>query len=172
MKQREIYLAGGCFWGLEHFFQQVRGILGTEVGYANGHMPNPNYELICKYDTGYAETVRIIYDAEIISLELILNLYFRTIDPTSLNKQGGDIGSQYRTGIYYTQEDDVPIISQALVQLQKSYTATIVIECEALRQYYRAEDYHQSYLEKNPRGYCHITQDLFILAREANKLNH
>lgn len=170
MKQKEIYLAGGCFWGTEHFFKQVRGVVATEVGYANGRTHNPSYQEVCKQDTGHAETVRVLYDEDIISLELILKLYFRTIDPTSLNKQGADIGTQYRTGIYYTDERDLPIIRLALDELAQLYTATICIECEALQHFYNAEDYHQDYLDKNPSGYCHIGQDLFILAREANKV--
>lgn len=169
MKQREIYLAGGCFWGTEHFFKQVRGVVATEVGYANGRTADPTYEAVCRQDTGHAETVRVAYDEDMISLDLILQLHFRTIDPTSLNKQGGDVGTQYRTGIYYTDPDDEAIIRKALDELSARYTAELRVECEPLRHFYNAEDYHQDYLDKNPRGYCHIGQDLFILAREANK---
>lgn len=168
MKRREIYLAGGCFWGTEHFFKQVRGILDTEVGYANGDTENPNYEDVCTGKTRYAETVRLAYDADEIDLELILQLYFRTIDPTSINRQGVDAGTQYRTAIYYVDEGDLACIEQQLNVLRERYTRPIVIECEPLKVFYNAEEYHQDYLDKNPRGYCHIGQELFLLARCAN----
>lgn len=163
-----IYLAGGCFWGTEHFFKQVRGIVATDVGYANGRTEHPTYEEVCRHDTGHAEAVRIEYDPSEISLELILSLYYKTIDPTSLNKQGGDLGTQYRTGIYYTDEADLPTIQTSLAELAKLYRAPVVIECEPLLQFYSAEDYHQDYLDKNRGGYCHIRPELFVLARNAN----
>lgn len=165
---KSIYLAGGCFWGTEHFFKQVRGVRSTEVGYANGNKANPTYEEVCHTDTGFAETVRIDYASDEVSLKLLLELFFQTINPTSLNKQGGDIGTQYRTGIYHVDEADIPIIRQALKELQTKYTQKIVIEQEPLRNFYPAEDYHQDYLERNPRGYCHIRPDLFALAKAAN----
>jgi methionine-S-sulfoxide reductase len=99
MKKSEIYLAGGCFWGTEHFLNLIDGVVSTEVGYANGTTENPTYQEVCKNNTGHAETVRVIYDADKISLEKILSLFFKIIDPTSLNRQGGDVGKQYRTGI-------------------------------------------------------------------------
>lgn len=170
MMTKEIYLAGGCFWGTEHFMKQLRGVVDTTVGYANGHHDKaPTYQEVCTGATGFAETVRVAYDSEVIDLALILRLYFRTIDPTSLNKQGGDIGTQYRTGIYYTDEADLEVITTALRELASLYTAELCIECEPLRNFYPAEDYHQGYLDANPGGYCHIGQDLFILAREANR---
>lgn len=165
---KEIYLAGGCFWGTEHFFKQVRGIISTEVGYANGNTENPTYQEVCSHTTGFAETVHLVYAPDQIDLPLILALYFKTINPTSLNKQGGDIGDQYRTGIYYTDSADRPVIEQALQELQTKYTAPIVVECTPLRNFYNAEDYHQDYLDKNPGGYCHIRPELFRLAKEAN----
>lgn len=169
MNTKEIYLAGGCFWGTEHFFKQVRGVVDTQVGYANGHTDSPSYEEVCHQDTGHAEVVRVVYDPEVISLSLVLQLYFRTIDPTSLNKQGGDVGPQYRTGIYYTSEEDLPTIREELDKLAKLYTLPLQVECAPLTCFFDAETYHQDYLDKNPRGYCHIGQDLFILAREANR---
>lgn len=165
---KTIYLAGGCFWGTEHFFKQLRGVCATEVGYANGYTAYPTYEEVCQRDTGFAETVRIDYDPLVVSLELILDLYFQTINPTSLNKQGGDVGTQYRTGIYHIDEADVPTIREALLGLQRKYTQPIVIEQEPLRNFYTAEAYHQDYLEHNPRGYCHIRPELFVLAKAAN----
>ena len=166
---KEIYLAGGCFWGTEHFFKQVRGVVSTEVGYANGHTSTaPTYEEVCQHTTGFAETVHIVYAPEQIDLSKLLELYFMTINPTTLNKQGGDIGDQYRTGIYYTDPKDLPTIQAALTALQKKYTAPIVIEAKPLTNFYSAEGYHQDYLDKNPGGYCHIRPELFRLAKEAN----
>ena len=166
---KEIYLAGGCFWGTEHFFKQVRGVVSTEVGYANGHKSTaPTYEEVCQHTTGFAETVHIVYAPEQIDLSKLLELYFMTINPTTLNKQGGDVGDQYRTGIYYTDPKDLPTIQAALTALQKKYTAPIVIEAKPLTNFYNAEDYHQDYLDKNPGGYCHIRPELFRLAKEAN----
>ena len=168
IKTREIYLAGGCFWGTEHFFKQVRGVISTEVGYANGNKENPTYEEVCQHNTGFAETVHVVYDPEQITLEKLLDLYFLTIDPTSKDRQGGDIGNQYRTGIYYTDSTDQTTIQAALQRLQKRYTASLAIEAGPLQNFYSAETYHQDYLDKNPSGYCHIRPALFRLAREAN----
>lgn len=169
-KQNEhiIYFAGGCFWGTEHFFKQVRGVSETEVGYANGNLQNPSYTQVSTGKTGFAETVKVSYDPEIIRLELLIDLFLKTIDPTSLNKQGNDIGTQYRTGIYYTDVTDLPIIKEKLVALASQYSNQIVVEVEPLQNYYDAETYHQKYLDKNPGGYCHIGPDLFELARKAN----
>ncbi len=167
---KTIYLAGGCFWGTEHFFKLVRGVVSTAVGYANGHTEAPTYEEVCKGTTGYAETVKIDYDATQLKLELILELYFSTIDPISVNKQGGDIGEQYRTGIYYVDEDDLAIIQNSLSQLAKNYRASIAIECKPLGNFFLAEEYHQDYLEHNPTGYCHIRPELFYKARMANPI--
>lgn len=168
MTKRTIYLAGGCFWGTEHFVKQIRGVLSTQVGYANGTSKAPSYEAVCTGKTGHAETVEVNYDAETLDLGLLLELYFQTIDPTSLNRQGGDRGTQYRTGIYYTDSLDLPTIQKALKDLQTRYSLPIRVECEALKAFYPAEDYHQDYLEANPTGYCHIGRDLFELARQAN----
>lgn len=169
-KQNEhiIYFAGGCFWGTEHFFKQVRGVSETEVGYANGNLQNPSYTQVSTGKTGFAETVKVSYDPEMIRLELLIDLFLKTIDPTSLNKQGNDIGTQYRTGIYYTDVTDLPIIKEKLVALASQYSNQIVVEVEPLQNYYNAETYHQKYLDKNPGGYCHIGPDLFELARKAN----
>ena len=109
-KRSVIYLAGGCFWGTEHFMKQVRGVEKTRVGYANSALSDPSYEQVCSGATGAAETVEVVYDPAVVGLPLLLNLYFLTIDPTSLNRQGGDIGTQYRTGIYYTDTADLPFI--------------------------------------------------------------
>lgn len=164
---KEIYLAGGCFWGTEHFFKLLIGVVSTAVGYANGITDHPTYEEVCSSATGHAETVHITYD-ERLSLETILDLYYKTIDPTSANKQGADVGTQYRTGIYYTDPNDRPIIEASLNKLASQYRTPLVVECEPLRQFFRAEEYHQDYLSKNPGGYCHIRPELFLLVRKAN----
>jgi len=163
-----IYFAGGCFWGTEHFFKQIEGVLATEVGYANGHIENPTYKQVVQDNTGFAETVKVIYDPETVDLNLLLDLYFKTIDPTSVNKQGNDVGTQYRTGIYYTDEAQLPFIKQAVAAIAKQYTRPIAVEVTPLKNFYTAEDYHQDYLDKNPNGYCHINPALFELARKAN----
>lgn len=168
MSVKEIYFAGGCFWGTEHFFKQVRGVVATEVGYANGNIENPTYEQVYTDKTGFAEVVKVCYDEKVISLEKLLVLFFKTIDPTSLNKQGNDVGTRYRVGIYYTDEKDRNIIIEKLSDLQKSYSSPIVIENEPLKKFYGGEEYHQNYLDKNPNGYCHIDLALFEFAKNAN----
>jgi len=167
-----IYLAGGCFWGTEKYFASVNGVVDTCVGYANGNTENPSYEEVCHNNTGHAETVKVLYDPNRIGLEFLLKLYFDVIDPTSLNRQGGDVGTQYRTGIYYVDEQDKEVIEGALEELQTHYDKPIVVEALPLKNFYPAEEYHQKYLDKNPNGYCHISRDKFEkarLARDDNK---
>ena len=161
-----IYLAGGCFWGTEHFLSLVHGVIEAEVGYANSNVPNPTYREVCTGRTGAAETVKVIYNPKEVSLPFLLNLYYKTIDPTSLNKQGNDRGTQYRTGIYYTDPAERPVIEKSLAQLQEHYSKPLAIEVGPLENFYPAEDYHQDYLDKNPGGYCHISPGLFKLAKE------
>lgn len=164
-----LYFAGGCFWGTEHFFKQIRGVISTEVGYANGRLQHaPSYEEVCSGNTGFAETVKIVYNPQVVDLKLLLELYFKTIDPTSLNKQGNDVGDQYRTGIYYTDAGVKTTIDEAIAALAKNYKKPIVVEVSPLKNFYQAEEYHQDYLDKNPRGYCHIPTKLFEVARKAN----
>ena len=153
---KEIYLAGGCFWGMQAYYDLKDGIINTVVGYANGHTENPTYQEVCTDTTGHAETLYIQYDENIISLEKLLSYFWRIIDPTSLNQQGGDIGSQYRTGIYYINESDLAVIKASVENAQKDYEDIIVTEVENLKCFYPAEEYHQKYLHKNPNGYCHI----------------
>lgn len=166
---KEIYLAGGCFWGTEHYFKQIRGVISTEVGYANGATPNPTYEEVYTDATGYAETVHITYNEEAVSLELLIEMFFRSIDPTSLNQQGGDCGTRYRTGIYYTTEDDLPTIKRIYNAVAEELTEPIAVELCPLQNFYPAEEYHQDYLDKHPTGYCHIPMTLMLMAREANR---
>ena len=150
----EIYLAGGCFWGLEEYFSRISGVLQTSVGYANGQVETTNYQLI--KETDHAETVQVIYDEKVVSLREILLYYFRVIDPLSVNQQGNDRGRQYRTGIYYLDEEDLPSIHTVVREQELLIGRKIAVEVEKLRHYILAEDYHQDYLKKNPGGYCHI----------------
>ena len=150
----EIYLAGGCFWGLEEYFSRIEGVKKTTVGYANGQVESTNYQLI--HQTDHAETVHLIYDEKRVSLREILLYYFRVIDPLSVNKQGNDVGRQYRTGVYYTNQADKAVIEQVFAEQEKQLGRKIAVELEPLRHYVLAEDYHQDYLKKNPGGYCHI----------------
>ncbi len=161
---REIYLAGGCFWGTQRYFDCIDGVLSTEVGYANGRTENPTYEQVRYEGTGHAETVKVVYDAARLPLAELLERYFRVIDPTSVNRQGGDSGIQYRTGIYYTAPEDRAAVEEALAELQKQYDAPLAVEALPLSNYYTAEEYHQKYLEKNPQGYCHISPAMFEAA--------
>lgn len=160
MQPKEIYLAGGCFWGLEAYFERIDGVLDAVSGYANGKTKNPSYEDVVSGQTDHAETVKISYDATRLSLDNILEYYFRVIDPTSLNKQGNDRGRQYRTGVYYTDAAEKAAITQAIAREQTKHQKPIVVENQALVHFYPAESYHQDYLRKNPNGYCHIDTSL------------
>ena len=157
---REIYLAGGCFWGVEGYFKRIEGVKDTTCGYANGKTANPSYEDVCRHNTGHAETVRVLFDTDVINLEDLLIHYFRIIDPVSVNKQGNDVGTQYRTGIYYTDESLLPVIKAAVEREQRKYNEKIAVEVLPLENFYSAEEYHQNYLDKNPNGYCHINLNL------------
>ncbi|ATW25206.1 peptide-methionine (R)-S-oxide reductase MsrB [Candidatus Formimonas warabiya] len=163
----EIYLAGGCFWGMEKYLASISGVRSTQVGYANGKTEHPSYEDVCYRHTGHAETVRVDYDPQIVPLEFLLELYYEAVDPLSLNRQGGDRGVQYRTGIYYVDENDLPVIQRSLAQVQKRFAKPVVIEVKALENFWAAEEYHQNYLDKNPGGYCHIGKDKFEKAAGA-----
>jgi peptide methionine sulfoxide reductase msrA/msrB len=166
---KDIYLAGGCFWGTEHFFKQIEGVIETEVGFANGNTENPTYKEVYTDETGYAETVHVKYNPDVVSLNFLLQMFFKAIDPTSLNKQGHDEGTRYRTGIYYTNNDDICIIEKALNDEQKKYEQPLVVENLPLKNFYTAEEYHQDYLDKNPDGYCHLPLSLFEFARKAKE---
>lgn len=164
---KTIYLAGGCFWGLEKFLEQFDGITETEVGYANGPAgkANPSYEDVCS-DSGHAETVRTVFDEEKISLEKLLDYYFMVIDPLSVNKQGHDVGIQYRTGIYYIDEEMLPEIRAYCARVSEKLGKPIAVELLPLANFYPAEEYHQKYLDKNPHGYCHIPQRYMNLSAD------
>ena len=151
-----IYLAGGCFWGIEAYMKKLPGVRDTDVGYANGNTENPTYEQVCYDNTGHAETVKVVYDPALISTEQLLDGFFKVVDPTSINRQGNDRGSQYRSGIYYVDEADKAIAESAAARQKENYKDPVVTEILPLNQFYLAEDYHQDYLDKNPGGYCHI----------------
>jgi len=163
----EIFLAGGCFWGTEHYFKQIKGVVLTEVGFANGHTVDPTYKEVYTDTTGYAETVYIKYNPDVVSLEFLLRMFFKAIDPTSLNKQGHDEGTRYRTGVYYTRTVDLPAIEKVFAEEQKNSQLPLVVEKSPLDNFYKAEEYHQDYLDKNPTGYCHLPESLFEFARKA-----
>ncbi|MDR1945840.1 MAG: peptide-methionine (S)-S-oxide reductase MsrA [Desulfovibrio sp.] len=156
---REIYFAGGCFWGVEEYFSRIPGVRGVSVGYANGTTKNPTYEQVCSGKTGHAETIHVRYDPKIVSLKTLAGQFFKIIDPTSVNRQGNDIGSQYRTGIYYVREDDKKMLEAVTDEVRKQYSRPLAVELLPLTAYYPAEEYHQDYLKKNPGGYCHISFD-------------
>ena len=157
--EKTIYLAGGCFWGCQKYFDLMPGVIDTEVGYANGPTENPTYEQVKHDHTGHAETVRIKYDDEILPLAALLEKYFLVIDPTAVNHQGEDFGIQYRTGIYYADPADGETAARALSELAKQYDRPLAVENKPLENFYPAEEYHQKYLEKHPDGYCHIHFD-------------
>lgn len=163
---KEIYLAGGCFWEMQKFFDQFDGVLLTEVGYANGETINPKYPDVKAQKTGHAETLYVQYNPSVITLEELLEYFYMVIDPTSLNQQGEDVGTSYRTGIYYLNEEDKEVAIKITNKMQEKYEKPIVVEIELLKCYYPAEDYHQKYLENNPEGYCHIDGCFFHLNKE------
>lgn len=157
---KEIYLAGGCFWGVEEYMSRIDGVVATAVGYANGTKENPTYQEVCTGITGHTETTYVKFDENIVTLKDLLNRFWKIIDPTILNRQGPDIGNQYRTGIYYIDESHIDIINKTLEEQQAKYDKPIVTEIMALKCFYEAEEYHQDYLKKNPGGYCHINLDI------------
>ena len=160
---KEIVLAGGCFWGVEKYLGLLPQVVATEVGFANGDGEHPRYEEVYTGLTGFAEVVRLSYTGELAEL---LPRFYAIIDPTSLNRQAGDVGSHYRTGVYFTDPYEQAIIAETLSQLQKEYDAPIVVENAPLLNYYKAEEYHQKYLDKNPEGYCHLPESAYEAARQ------
>ena len=141
--------------GNAEIFDQFEGVISTETGYANGPDAAPTYQDVCK-NSGHAETVKIEYDPAVISLTELLNYFFMVIDPLSVNRQGHDVGIQYRTGIYYTDESQLPEIKAVYKEQEEKAGAKLAVEMEPLQNFFRAEEYHQKYLDKNPGGYCHI----------------
>ena len=166
---KKIYLAGGCFWGVEHYISLIDGVETTTVGYANSDIPSPSYEDLKAHRSSASETVEVLYDETKISLNEILELFFLIIDPTLKDQQGHDIGHQYRTGIYYTGEEDLPVIEKALSSLQQKYEKPVLTELLPLENFTVAEEYHQDYLIKNPQGYCHVDPKMFEFVKRYKK---
>jgi peptide-methionine (S)-S-oxide reductase len=148
-------LAGGCFWCLEAAFSELRGIERVESGYAGGHVPNPSYEAVCTGATGHAEVVQIIFDPQVISYRDLLHVFFTIHDPTTLNRQGSDVGPQYRSGIYYHDEAQRAVAQTVIDEVNAELKGRVVTELMPVDNYWRAEDYHQHYFARNPnQGYC------------------
>lgn len=166
---KDIYLAAGCFWGAEKYFRQIRGVVSTEVGYANGNIFHPTYREVSTDATGYAETVHVKYNSDIIGLERILQIYFKAIDPVSVNRQGNDSGTRYRTGIWYTDSQDLPAIQRIYDMVRGDVKQPLAVEVKPLKNFYRAEEEHQNYLEKHPGAYCHISDSLMEFAKSASE---
>lgn len=162
-----IYLAGGCFWGVEKYMASANGVIDAQSGYANGTTESPAYRDVVTGTTGHAETVKVDYDPEVAPLDFLLDLFYEAIDPTSVNRQGNDVGTQYRSGIFYSDPADREVIEASLARLQERYERPLAIGAEPLASFTLAEEYHQDYLEKNPGGYCHINEALFRRAAEA-----
>lgn len=163
-----IYLAGGCFWGVEAYMERIEGVVHASSGYANGNTENPTYEDVIYRNTNHAETVEVKFDPKKTDLTNILLYYFKVIDPTVLNRQGNDRGTQYRTGIFYTKDSQIEIIEKVVAKEQEKYKKPIVVEVLPIENYYIAEEYHQDYLKKNPSGYCHINLNLAYEGIERN----
>jgi len=161
---KTLWLAGGCFWGVEAYFRQLDGVVSTRVGYGQGNIMEPTYEQVCSGETGHAEVCEISYDSNVLPLAKLLEHFFRIIDPTVLNRQGPDRGTQYRTGIYYSDESDQPVIAEFIRKEQERYPDLIVVEVAPVVNFCLAEEYHQQYLKKNPGGYCHIDLQVAKLA--------
>ena len=154
---KTIYLAGGCFWGTDAYMARVHGVAATESGYSNGNVPLPvTYEEVYTDATGYAEVVKVDYDTTRTSLTTILDEFFSITNPTTLNKQAEDIGTRYRSGIYYVDEADIPVIEASIQKVQTKFPEPVVTTIEPVANYQPAEEYHQNYLDKNPDGYCHV----------------
>lgn len=164
MPEQTIYLAGGCFWGMERLMSLVPGVIDAQSGYANGTKDHPTYEEVCRGDTGHRETVKVIYDPDRVQLQSLLKLYFSVVDPLTPNRQGNDIGSQYQAGIYYEDEESRFVAEQMIAQEKNKHTS-FAIESGPLTAFWPAEEYHQDYLVKNPLGYCHIPLSAFERAR-------
>lgn len=169
---KQIYFAGGCFWGVQKYFALIPGVVDTCAGYANGNTEKTTYEEVCRGKSGHAETVRVTINPEKITLRLLLEMFYDIIDPTSINRQGNDTGPQYRSGIFYTEQSDRPVIDASLEHLQKSYDRPLAVLAEPLRNFCPAEEYHQNYLDKNPHGYCHISSEKFVRAEKAASLRY
>lgn len=164
-KLQSITLGGGCFWCLEAVYELVDGVTAVESGYSNGHVPNPSYEQVCGGDTGHVEVVKVTFDAERISLREVLEIFFHIHDPTTRNRQGNDVGTQYRSGIYFTDAEQERVAREVLAQANAAHGGKVVTELKPLANYSKAEAYHQHYFARNPgQGYC-----AFVVAPKVEK---
>ena len=163
---KTIYLAGGCFWGTEHYMRQFEGVVETAVGYANGTLDNPSYQQVYTDQTGHVECVKVVYDETLVSLQTLCRMFFRSIDPLLLNCQGEDVGTRYRTGIYWEDSDDSETVELVWQEVQAKYAETLAVEKMPLECFYPAEEYHQDYLLKNPEGYCHLSVQILNLSKK------
>ncbi len=166
---KDIYFAAGCFWGAQKYFKLMAGVARTEVGYANGNTTSPTYKDVYTDRTGFAETVHVQYDPDNTSLKFLVEMFFKAIDPLSMNKQGEDVGTRYRTGIYYVDPEDLSTIDNAYASVEKEYGCKLAVELLPLKNFYTAEEMHQDYLDKNTKGYCHLPESLFEFAKNARK---
>ena len=162
---KTLYFAGGCFWGTEHFFKGIDGVSQTTPGYANGSVDNPSYEQVYTDSTGHAETVKVVYDPFRVSPAKLVKLFFASIDPMSLNRQGHDVGTRYRTGVYYDDPADLPELQAGFEDARRRLGAMPVTELLPLKSFWSAEERHRDYLDKNPGGYCHLPLKAFRYLR-------
>lgn len=169
---KEIYLAGGCYWGVEKYLSNIKGVMETAVGFANGDTEHPTYEQVRYENTGHAETVKVIYDEAQVPLTALLKLFYRIIDPVSVDKQGEDEGHQYRTGIYFTEKEDEAVILASLEELEQQVGQKLAVEACSLKHFYDAEEYHQKYLDKNPGGYCHVPLAEILWVKDIDPLTY
>lgn len=160
-KLQKAYFAGGCFWGVEYFFQNEKGVTSTQVGYMGGHKVNPAYKQVCSGTTGHAETLEVVYDPSVVGFEKLAELFFETHDPTQLNRQGPDVGQQYRSAIFYT-DDQQKETAEKLIDILKDKGYEVVTEVTKAGQFFEAEEYHQEYYQKNQgTPYCHVYKKIF-----------
>lgn len=159
-RQETVIFAGGCFWGLEEYFRQIPGVIKTRVGYTGGTTPSPSYAEVCSQRTGHAEALEIVFDPTQVTDTILLKHFFRIHDPTTVNKQGNDIGDQYRSAVFYTTLQQKKNTEKMIAALNKKFKKKIVTQVQTAKTFYSAEDYHQQYLQKNPNGYCHINMKL------------
>ena len=169
---KEIYLAGGCYWGVEKYLSNIKGVMETTVGFANGDTHHPTYEQVRYENTGHAETVKVIYDEAQVPLTALLTLFYQIIDPVSVDKQGEDEGHQYRTGIYFTEKEDESVITASLAELEQQVGQKVAVEACPLEHFYDAEEYHQKYLDKNPGGYCHVPLAEILWVKDIDPLTY
>jgi methionine-S-sulfoxide reductase len=166
---KSIVFAGGCFWGVQHYFKLVRGVRETAVGYIQGITQFPTYEQVCAGTTKHTEAVKILYDTEETHLLILLEHYFNIVDPTTLNRQAMDTGTQYRSGIYYYELEDADVINKYIDSIRNNYIDDIVVEVKPAGDFWDAEEYHQDYLEKNEDGYCHLNMSKYLSRDKVDK---